>query len=216
MRPWIAILFPALILACEKDDTGVEYGILEGTINIEDGETAILEATNVFGYDQGGVAVVYFAGNSAATCEDVVAHLDSGDSADPTSLFDDDSCNLFAQIQDFDSGGSSYDSNFDGDTWTKVTWALNCALGDGDFEYEYIGQDSGYYWSGRWWQGGPDTWNLTASGGGGDGIVIEAEMNDYDGDYIYEFEDATASGLVSGTTLATWCEELSETGFFTN
>ncbi len=218
MRPWFVIAIPALIVACEKDDTAVEYGLLEGTVTTDDGETGTVSGAKIFAYDKGGEAMLYVASNSAATCAEVTEYLGSDRDADPSNLFVDGGCNAFAFISEFDQAGSSFDSNPDGDSWTKVSWVLNCAMGEGEFEYLHQGQDSGYYWSGRWWQGGPNTWNLTLSGGGGEGMVLDAEMNDYDGNYIYEgLDEVLASGLVSGSNVqAEWCEDLSESDFFTN
>jgi hypothetical protein len=208
MRPRHLILLPILLTACEKDDTGVQYGIFEGELSFDDGEVATVATHTAFGYDAGGKALLYFASSESATCADVTDFL-SDDSGDPSSIFAAGHCNIFAQIQDWDGSEVSYTSDP-----VKVTWALNCTVGEGAWNWEERGDDDGFYWSGRFWQGSPQAWSITASGGGGDPFVIDVEMNDYTGDYIYEFTDMDGSGLVSGTTQVEWCETLSETAFF--
>ena len=208
MRPWFPLLLLSLLAACDKDDTGADYGILEGDLEFEDGETASVATHQAFGYDAGGVALLYFASNEAATCADVTDFL-SDDSGDPSAIFSAGHCNLFAQIQDWDGSEVTHTSDP-----MSVTWALNCTLGTGSWNWEERGDDDGYYWSGRFWQGSPQSWTITASGGGGSPFVTTVDMNDYEGDYIYEFIDAGADGLVHGTTQAQWCETFSETAFF--
>jgi hypothetical protein len=138
----------------------------------------------------------------------LAAVLTEGNRVDPTLLFLGGACNLFGYVQSWDGSEA---------TWTSdpvaVTWALNCTIGDGAFAWEERGDDDGYYWSGRYWQGAPQQWTLTLSGGGGEAIEADIEMNDYDGDYIYEFTEATATGLVSGAVRASWCPDLAETPF---
>jgi hypothetical protein len=208
MRSWTLLLIPALLTACEKDDTGVQYGILEGEIAFDDGETASIATHKAFGYDAGGKALLYFASSETATCDGVTDFL-SQDSGDPSGIFAPGYCNVFAQVQNWDGSEVSYTSDP-----ISVTWALNCTIGEGSWNWEERGDDDGFYWSGRFWQGSPQAWSITASGGQGSPFVVDVEMNDYDGDYIYEFVDMTGSGLVSGTTQVEWCASLSETAFF--
>jgi hypothetical protein len=210
MRPWLPILLPVALLACEKDDTGVEYGIIEGDIAMDGGETVTVATHKAFGYDRNGTAALYFSSGPDATCADVGDFLGGDRDYDPTPLFSDAHCNVFAMISDYPGGEASYGA---GDV--TVTWALNCVLGDGDWNWELRGDDTGFYWSGRYWQGWPETWNLTLSGGAGSSFVAELEMNDYQGNFIYEsMDDAPASGLVSGATEIEWCDAIGESSIF--
>jgi hypothetical protein len=209
MRPFIPVLLTLLLPACDKDDTAVEYDLLAGEISTDDGEAATISGVKAFGYDAGGTAVLYFSPNSAATCADVTEYLADGSRFDPSNLFMGRHCNVFAAISGF-TGEGSYAA---GDA--SVTWNLTCTFGDGSFSTSGTGQDYGYYWSGRVWQGSPDDWTLELSGGGGSPLVADVEMNNYGGSYIYEgFVSADASGLVSGLTQLEWCADLSETPFF--
>jgi hypothetical protein len=206
MRSRTLLLFPLLLISCGKDDTGIEYGIIEGTLSFDDGESASVATHKAFGYDVNGKALLYFSASEDATCADVAEYLDWGDPTDPTAVFAAGHCNLYALVNNFDGSELTVSSDR-----LAVTWAINCTIGEGSWEWINAFDDPRYEWSGRYWQGDAETWTLTLSGGGGDPFVAELEMNDYDGDYIYEFVDATASGLVSGTTQVEWCADLAET-----
>ncbi len=206
MRSRIFLVLPLVLVSCEKDDTGQDYDILEGQLTFDDTAVASVAGHKAFGYDRNGQALLYFASSQDATCAGVAEYLDWGDPTDPSAIFSAGHCNIYAMINDYTGSEVTISSDR-----TRVTWALNCTIGEGSWDWENRGQDSGYYWSGSYWQGDPETWTITLSGGGGDDFVADIQMNDYDGDYIYEFINATATGLVSGTTLVEWCDDLSET-----
>jgi len=207
MRPWLPILVSLVLVSCDKGDTGMDYGILEGELILADGPTATVVAYKAFGVDRNGKALLYFTSSESATCAGVAEFLAWGEPTDPTALFSPGHCNVSAVLSVYDGSEVTINSGE-----FAVTWNLTCVLGDGAWNWEERGNDDGYYWSGRTWSGGPDTFTLTVSGGGGDDFVADVEMNDYSGNYIYEsFDNVAASGLVSGTTLVEWCDDMSET-----
>ncbi len=209
MRPWFPLLISLVLVSCGKDDTGEDYDILSGDLSFDDGATASVNGAKAFGYDRAGQALLYFSANENATCAGVAEYLDWGEPTDPSGVFAANHCNVYAMVNDYDGSEVTVSSDR-----TRVTWALNCTMGDGAWEWINQFDDPGYYWSEGYWQGDPETWTLTLSGGDGSPFVADIEMNDYDGDYIYEFVEATASGLVSGRTQVEWCEDLGETPLF--
>jgi len=211
MRPWLPILVSLVLVSCEKDDTGMDYDILTGDLSFDDGAAVSVAGNKAFGFDRNGQALLYFAANPDATCDAVATYLDWGEPTDPSALFLANHCNVYAMINDFTGDDVTITSDR-----TLVTWALNCTMGAGSWNWEVQGDDPGYYWSESYWQGDPETWTITLSGGGGSDLVADISMNDYDGDYIYEFVEATASGLVTGTALVEWCEDLGETPLFSS
>lgn len=211
MRPRFLLLLPLVLVSCVKDDTGQDYGILEGELAFDDGEVAAIAGHRAFGFDRNGQVLLYFASNNAATCAGVAEELQWGEPTDPSDLFSAGHCNVYAMVNDYSGSEVTISSDR-----LRVTWALNCTIGEGAWNWEVRGNDSGFYWSGRWWQGDPETWTITLSGGGGDDFVADVQMNDYDGDYSYEFIEATAEGLVSGTALVEWCDDLGESDLFSS
>ncbi|MFH1467152.1 MAG: hypothetical protein ABIO70_22400 [Pseudomonadota bacterium] len=205
MRLWLLAL-PALALAaCEKDDTGSVAGAITGSLAFDDEESAEVNVEVAYGFDQGERALLYFPSNPVATCADVATYLGHDNHFDPTNLFAAGHCNLSAVITVYDGAGV----DLAGDALSSdVSWSLNCTIGEGVWQWEERDDDDGYYWSGRWWLGGPGQWSLSASGGGGSDFEAEAEMNDYHGNYTEEFKSAGAEGLVSGSMAVTWCPDL--------
>jgi hypothetical protein len=211
MRPWLLALPAFGFCACEKDDTGDVGGALTGSLAFEDDASAEVNAEVAYGYSAGDQALLYFASNPGATCADVATFLGGDNEYDPTPLFSAGHCNLSAVIHGFDPAGVEFAGD---ELSTDVTWSLNCTIGEGVFQWEERGDDDGYYWTGRWWVGGPSAWSLAASGGDGAAFEADVEMNDYHGSYTEEFLNAGADGLVSGHVHPTWCGDLEGNPFF--
>jgi len=199
-----------LLVGCEGGGQGDEILMAEGAIT-SDGSTAEVAARKAFGFATSGQGFVYVASNGDATCGAVVDYLTSTDPYDPTDILVAGHCNLSL---DFD-----YDGGWDGhevlpSDITTGLWSVSCAMDDGSWSLEERKGFVDYFYSGRWWQGSPLDHHTVLSGDGEE-LVVDLEMSEYDGDYIYEdLESHPGSGRVTGTIDATWCAQLAQTPFF--
>lgn len=218
MMPLLMSGTPVLLglLACKTEEKTEVYEL--GSLEVEhatDSGTEVVGAdvitTEAFGYSRDGHALVYFAGQPGHSCEDVSEYL-SGDGGDPSHILAPHTCEVSIKVENiYDAAGFSTSSKM------EATVVLGCAFDEGAWEYGSMDQgDEGYFYSGPWWQGFPDSsFSLELSGGEGEDFEMTLEINDFDGSFSYEgFNDAVATGAVSGTLPVTWCEGMVDAQIF--
>lgn len=203
-----------LIVACNDKDDSADGSIISGELEVTgEGLVGSVETYQAYGFNNNGKAVFYFAAKDTATCEEVGEYLSTTNAYDKTPLFGPNTCNISLVLSDYTGEDATYETG----NWNAI-WSVNCTFGDGSFVYEERDDnDYDYYWSGRLWQGSPSDWNLTVSGGDDSAYTITAEMNGFNGSFIYEgLEIYPATGLVAGTTKAKWCSDLASANILGN
>ena len=184
--------------------------MLSGTID-SDGSSGDVAGVEAFGWDDGDKLLFYVSSTPGVTCDSLSEYLSASGEFDPSSVLTAGMCDFFFRLSDsYDSGGWSVET---GDLMGAGA-VVNCAMEDGTWELETRDDDTDYYYTGRWWQGTPDQYSYTFSGGGEGGTyTAELEMSSYSGSFIYEdFVADEGSGNVSGTVTAEWCGGLGTTG----
>lgn len=192
-----------LLLAC----AGVEDVGLSGSLSLSDlsGEGAIA-IQSAYGLAQDGQLIAYLSSTPDVGCEEMVTHLTPGDNTDdPSGLFTDDHCNIFMSLPDWSDGFSATD-----DPVALAGFSITCTLGDGAFVFEERDTgDEDYYWSDDYWQGHPDSYDLTITPGE-EGYAMSMDMTGFSGTLIYEgFETHTGAGAVGGEQTITECADFS-------
>lgn len=198
-----------LILACGTPEKEAETNL--GTITADRaGEAADVLAAAGFGYSGQGKAILVFTGNPDATCAGVASLLTSKDPVDPTDILQQHSCE-FTTLMTYDGTKVTVE-----DDKLAATVALSCAMDEGEWNLETRDQgDKDYFYSGPYWQGHPESFSLSLSGGEGEDFAMDLEMSDYSGNFIYESLDAApASGAVAGSVQFTWCPDLSQAAIY--
>lgn len=203
-----------LVAACDHGtDTDAEAFLVKGDLTSGDGADGMVRGRQAFGFATAGRGIVYVAANGAATCADLVEYLDRTELIDPSAtLMLEGHCNLTLTFDYDDATG------WDGLTEAELTtalWSVSCAMDEGDWEVQSRQGVEDYFYSGRWWQGSPDTVSTTLHGADGD-VSFDVDMNGFSGNFIYEeFQAAPATGTVSGAGVATtWCPQLAQTPLF--
>lgn len=185
------------------------------------GETASVDGLAAFGYNLGDTAVIFVVPNAAATCADAFHMLDGDPEYDPTVANPAGTCNMFVNVSDYLGGQSAlgvdtpftYSASASTPSTNSII-ALNCAMDTGEWVQEQR-NTFGYFYSGPYWQGSPEEYMVTVSGGDEAGYSLDVEMSSYDGNFIYEsMEDAPASGSAAGSIDAAWCPDLAQTVYF--
>lgn len=181
------------------------------------GETGEVQVYSGFGFNSAsnGKGLVYLTANPDATCDTALNGLTGGDpDFDPTVVMPASQCTVFAYF-DYDAGTLT-DSAAPGSPSIVSIVAVGCAMDDGAWDYQDDGGDNvGYYYSGHLWQGSPQTYQLTVSGGDEAAFDVSLSMSTWDGNFIYEeMTAAPAEGLVVGSATAEWCPELGQTVYF--
>ncbi|HCH61173.1 MAG: hypothetical protein CL927_12095 [Deltaproteobacteria bacterium] len=215
-----------LMCACSsKGETGSEADaevmpFITGTVSVDGQASAEVAFYKAFAYNQGGTLLAYLSSSPSATCTNVADYLQLDQPPyDPVEMFEPSTCNLMLKIEDEYLGGFTHNQTADADqpNFATLGSALNCAMGEGSFEYVALSEsdDPDYNWSGRWWEGGPFVYNYNLSGGDGEPYTFDIEMSAYDGSFVHEsLNDNPANGAVSGTISAEWCERMGSTGLF--
>lgn len=177
------------------------------------GEAASVDGLSAFGFNLSGSAVLLVVPNDAATCEDAFHTLDADPEYDPSVTTPAGACSTFVDLTGYDPAGMTATSTPDAPSTTSII-ALSCAMDSGAWALEQR-NTYGYFYSGPYWQGSPDDYTITASGGDEEDFTVDVEMSAFDGNFIYDsMEDAPASGSASGSVTATWCSDLSQTVYF--
>ena len=191
-----------LLAACGAES--VDAGLI-GDISLPDiGETGSVEVLSAHGLAQDGQLIAYLSSAPDVTCAQAVAHLTPGDNTDdPTAIFRAGHCNVFLSLQSWDEGFSATD-----DPLAMAGMSITCTLGEGAFVFEErdVG-DEDYYWSGRYWQGSADAYDIAFSSPEA-GYGFEMDMTAFSGSLIYEsLEEIAGTGTVSGAQAIEACDD---------
>ncbi len=219
MRSLLLVLAPLATLACnDKSADSGPGGTLtpqvSGTITVtgEDAEGRV-ELFHGFGFDQGGVVLLYLSSNPEADCALVTDLLGSHDGPfDMTGYVVGGTCDFFVR-----KDGYTGEMTFVDDAFGRAGWAINCFTGQGAFEFENRtnGGDDGFYWTGRKWLGYPTVYSYTIRGGDGSDYTIDLDLVEYNGGFPEEgLEAYPATGAVQGSVSVEWCSTLGRTPAF--
>lgn len=195
-----------VIVGCES---AVEDEVLplEGEI-VSNGERGVVRGGSGFAAERDGrlVAVVY--ARTDITCELAGEDLGNGGSDwDPSTVLEAGTCGL-SVLTDFDGSLS-----LEGGTIYDATVSVSCAMGEGTWEFrEKQGSNpAGYFYSGSWWQGSPELFDLAISGDEESGYTFEVAMDTYEGQFIYDLVEADkdpGEGEVTGGLSLEPCAEI--------
>ena len=88
-------------------------------------------------------------------------------------------------------------------------YALSCPLGDGAFVYEKRDKgDYDFYWTGRWWQGHPQDYQLSIVDESGH-YTFSGQLTTFKGNLIYEdLNTYTGVGKIQGTLEIERCDDI--------
>lgn len=168
------------------------------------GEIATVDIKKAFGLAQDKKFIAYFSSNEAATCADVIQYVTPTDEAeDPSALLVPGHCDMFMSLEW--SGGFEHAD----DLLSVAGYSIFCPLGDGEFTFEKRDKgDYDYYWSGRWWQGHPEDYQISITEDDG-GYTFTGQMTTFDGNLIYEDISTYAGvGKVWGVLPIERCEAM--------
>lgn len=199
---WMSLV---LLVGC----TGTEdvAQVIGGSVSAS-GSSANLSTGVAYAAELAGEILVTIFPRADATCESAGAEIAAGDPDwNPANVHEAGACGLIIQ--------APYEGSLSlsGATIVDATVTLNCAMDTGEWEYRegtslYY---DGYYYTGPWWQGSPETFDLDISGSEADGYSVSVAMEAYSGRFLYDLDDMEndpATGTISGTSTATHCDEL--------
>ena len=205
MKTPLFALTLALVPACTPEEEGPSVP-LAGTVTAESGESAEMVYETAFGVLAGGTLGVMVSPNPDSTCADAGKYFTGGDpDFNPEVVSGEGVCNLYLRVDEYDGTSLSLDDD------TLATISMDCAMDTGSWGFEERTSD-GYYYSGPFWIGSPTGYSLDLEGGADDSdITLTLSMSDYTGRFPYDAvnpENDPATGEVSGTATATWCEDI--------
>ncbi|GDX82307.1 hypothetical protein LBMAG42_41180 [Deltaproteobacteria bacterium] len=195
------------LLACDPAAPD-ELAPLTGVIT-SNGESAELVGGAGFAAERDGRIVVVVYPRSEVTCELAGQDMGAGgEDWDASVVQEAGKCSM-SILADYDDG-----LDITGGTLFDATVSVSCAMGDGTWEYreEDRYNSAGYFYTGSWWQGSPEAFDLTVSGDEEAGYTFEVTMETYTGQYIYDLEEADpdpAEGAVSGGMVLEPCGDIS-------
>lgn len=187
-----------------------------GTIVAERaGEAADVLPGAAFGFDSpsNGKALVYLSSNPDVTCDQMATVLEgpSADEWDPAVILPPGTCSMFLYAT-YDGDGA-WDIA-PGEMSVDALVVYNCAMDDGEW-VESGDCEGGFCYSGHYWQGSPQAFSVTLSGGDGADYALSLETDQYAGGFTYEsFDDAPASGRVAGELDVGWCPGFGTSSYF--
>ena len=212
-------LIVVLMAGCSgKGDTAdtasstIDGAMVSGTVTSEDGSSANVAVMKAFGFASAGTGLIYAASGEGATCATVAEYLDFDTAEyDPTDLWPAETCNLFLRFSYDEAAG--WDGLTIDATDVLNPWVITCAMDPGSWEYGKSNGFVDYYYSGRYFQGGPDSGSAALSGSG-ESMDVTVSFSSFTGGFTYELmENVSASGSVTGTMVTEWCTDLGSTGW---
>lgn len=195
------------LVACEPDEVEA-LAPLSGEIT-SNGESGELVGGAGYAAERDGRIVVVVYPRSDVTCELAGEDLGAGgEDWDASVVQEAGKCSM-SIIADYEG-----ELQVSGGTLFEATVSVSCAMGDGTWEFrEQEGYNgAGYFYSGAWWQGSPETFDLSVTGDEEAGYTFEVAMDTYTGQYIYDLEEADpdpGEGAVSGGMALEPCGDIS-------
>lgn len=178
---------------------------LKGTIDFHTfGELGVVDIQKAFGLAVDKKFIAYFSNNPEVTCEDVVSYLTPSDTAeDPSDFLTPGHCDMFMSLEWLDGFEHQDELLF------VAGYALSCPLGDGAFVYEKRDKgDYDFYWTGRWWQGHPQDYQLSIVEESGH-YTFSGQLTTFKGNLIYEdLNTYTGVGKIQGTLEIERCDDI--------
>ena len=181
---------------------------IDGAISLLDREEAANVSWNrAFFAESGNAMLAFITGVQGANCSDIGDFLSSSDGAtEKEGIYDGGGCVMTVKVNDW-SGRYETAWNPSSSEWNPaVDSAIRCEFGDGSWE---LGVNSSgredHYWTGRTWSGHPTSfsWSFEPDG---DSLLLEMDMDAYEGSLIYESTgDVAATGELSGVVKAEPC-----------
>ncbi len=186
--------------------------LIEGTIALTGHpEQASVRWNKAFGYADGTRMIAFMTGAEGASCESVAAYLGpKNDALEKDTILEGGSCTMFVRTNDWNGGWTASYPSADHAYPPSIDSNIRCEFGDGEWVYEERGEGyTDYYWSGTVWQGIPDAFVWSFSGGRS-GFDLDVEMTHYDGGFLHSdnHDEILGSGDISGTIRASWCGDM--------
>ena len=185
-----------------------EEGLPDGLVGTIDfhtfGELGEVDIKKAFGLAMDKKFIAYFSNNEDTTCEDVIEYVTPTDKAeDPSTFLVPGHCDMFMSLE-WDGGFDAKD-----DLLYVAGYSIFCPLSDGKFVYEKRDKDDyDFYWSGLWWQGHPEDYQITITEES-DSYTFTGILTTYKGNLIYEdLNTYTGVGKVSGILEIERCDDL--------
>ena len=213
-----SLILPITILLSSCDKNKGPVAMLTGTItpdNQIEGEeiSGDFLGYKAFGFDDQGTLIAYISSNQNSTCDEIAKYINvEGNSADIVNVFSPKKCNMFIKVTNFEGSIDASD-----DPFTVAGSSIICPMGDGDFEYENLGNGNGndYVWSGREWHGIPSEYTWVFVGDKTSGYSLDIDMTAFEGAFIKEeLAKYPAKGRVEGIVDVEVCSNLATSGHF--
>lgn len=213
------LLIFAALFACKGEEEEEVLPFITGTVlpgHPEVEATAEFSIYKAFAFNDQGTLWMYLSSNPETYCTDVIEYLTSSDPYDPVKVLAPGKCNMYIKLSNWTGESIAKDDNL-----LIAESNIQCAMGDGDFEYMILEGDNekDYYWTGNWWQGVPTGYEWEISGdheGDADnpaGYNIDISMYEFSGGFIHmEPQKYDGTGNVQGSMEVYICEGLASTG----
>ena len=210
----------------DTDPGGLADGALDGALIIQGLYEGEVQAWKAFSFEKDGTMVMYMSGAVGATCAGVADHLGAAETpVDPSALFVPDRCNLLLKFET-PTYSWSEDNPLDVTNLARLIVSAECPFGDGAFQQDTIGGQSGWYWQDVSGGAGDAAWyTATATDGvvtggerlaGNAGHAVDLNVDGWDGRFPQDTDlgEARARGTGRGTIAATWCAALEDSTYF--
>jgi len=213
------LLIVAALVACKGKEEEEVLPFITGSFSSGNSEldvTGEFEIYKGFAFNDQGKFWMYLSSNPDTYCGDVISYLSSPEPYEPTTVLSPGKCNMWVKLSKWEGESVAKD-----DTILVAESNIQCAMGEGDFEYKILEGDNekDWYWTGNWWQGVPTGYEWTISGDreGDDenpaGYTIDLNMTDFRGSFIHQGPDVyEGSGSVQGSMDLYICDDLASMG----
>ena len=198
-----------VLAGCAKE---APESVIEGTIALTGyPERADVRWDKAFGYAEGGSMIAFLTGAQGATCSSIAAYLGPADGAlEKDDILEGGSCTMFVRTNEWDGSWAASYPDPDASYPPSIDSNIRCEFGSGEWVYEERGEGyTDYYWSGTVWQGIPDEFDWSFSGGRS-GFDLTVDMTHFDGGFLHsdDHSEVLGTGDVAGSMKASWCGQL--------
>lgn len=213
------LLLVGALIACKGKEEEELQPFITGTVSPAHPELSVtgeFEIYKGFAFNDQGKFWMYLSSNPETYCADVIEYLSSDQPYEPVNVLSPGKCNMWVKLSNWEGESTAKDDNI-----LIAESNIQCAMGDGDFEYMILDGDNekDWYWTGSWWQGVPTAYEWSISGdreGDADnpaGYTIDLTMEEFRGSFIHREPDVyDGSGGVMGSMDLYICEGLASMG----